>query len=365
MPLTTIWRPLSIVLALTACHRPTTPENLAPSNLPAAPRYVGRFVPDGAAVRFAWGLSTITARFSGTRVALRLQDVQVAGRSNLYNVSIDGRPPVVLSMAPGQVVYPVAQDLSAGEHSIRVIKRTEALVGEARFAGFELGEGHLLSPPAPRRRTLEFIGDSITAGYGNEGAEATCQFSAATENGAATYAALTADALDADAVVLAWSGKGVWRNRDDTMTDTMPIVSRRALPNDPNSTWDAQQGIPDAVIINLGTNDFGPGVPDAAQFAAAYAKLIQDIRQRAPRALIVCTLGPMLSDEHPKDAHHLSIARTYLQRIVQDARDANVRFLEFPVQTAAQGFGCDYHPTKKTHAAMAAQLTDVLGAILK
>ena len=41
-------------------------------------------------------------------------------------------------------------------------------------------------------RRIEFIGDSITAGYGVEGSSPTCVYSPETENAALTYAAQTA-----------------------------------------------------------------------------------------------------------------------------------------------------------------------------
>jgi hypothetical protein len=58
----------------------------------------------------------------------------------------------------------------------------------------------------------------------------------------------------------AWSGKGLVRNAGDkniTSIDPFPIYYGRALANDPQSQWDFSKWIPDAVFINLGTNDYG------------------------------------------------------------------------------------------------------------
>jgi hypothetical protein len=54
-----------------------------------------------------------------------------------------------------------------------------------------------------------FIGDSITAGYGVLCNVSEAPFTAETESAYHTYAAVAARALDADAHVIAYSGKGV------------------------------------------------------------------------------------------------------------------------------------------------------------
>ena len=37
--------------------------------------------------------------------------------------------------------------------------------------------------------------------------------------------------------------------------------------------------------------------------------------------------------------------------------DSKMSYLEFPVQVAADGYGCDWHPSAATHAKMATLLT--------
>ena len=332
---------------------------------PAVPRILGRSLQaaDGS-THFAWSDTTILARFTGTSLALKLEDVVPGPHGNLYNVLVDDRPPLVLNMMPGVHEYPVAHDLEEGEHSLTVIKRTEALVGEARFAGLVLSpQGKILPPPPAKARRIEIIGDSISAGYGNEGANEKCGFSPTDENGDLAYGPMAARALDAEVTVIAWSGKGVLRNLDGNTTDTVPALYGRILPEKPNSAWDFARWVPDAVVINLGTNDFGLGVPDSSAFANAYDALLKSIRKHYPQATLLCAVGPMLSDTHPKDQTQLSAARTYVQAAVQRRQktgDTRVGFLEFPVQTGHRGYGCDWHPSLATHAAMAAQLTAVL-----
>ncbi len=77
-------------------------------------------------------------------------------------------------------VYPLASGLSKGRKDIKVARRTEAEFGSTTFGGF-LADGEISSPPPPNNRKIEWIGDSITCGAGNEG-KVPCAFSGATEN---------------------------------------------------------------------------------------------------------------------------------------------------------------------------------------
>ena len=154
-------------------------------------RYTGRVdFSDPLRPAFDWPAVTIKAAFVGTSLTVFLEDGQ-----NLYNVYIDGRHSV-LDTYPDRVRYLLAEDLPDGEHSFRMTKRTETFYGTPVFLGFELdADGYLLELPSTSGRRIEFIGDSITAGYGSEGTSPTCVFSAGTENVELTYAAMTAREL--------------------------------------------------------------------------------------------------------------------------------------------------------------------------
>ena len=60
-------------------------------------------------------------------------------------------------------------------------------------------------------------------------------------------------------------------------------------------------------------------------------------------------------------------ARAGVARVVGDARAAGrgrIDLLEFPPQAAANGFGCDGHPSAGTHRLLAAQLRAALHATM-
>jgi lysophospholipase L1-like esterase len=348
------WAPILTFALLLACAREHEPVAHAASAAPAASvRLIGRFdAHDPAGPRFAWSSSGVAARFRGTRLDARIKDSGQIG--NFFEVVLDGRPQSALATTSRKELYTIADGLGDGEHEVLLVKRTEAKVGEVQFLGFVAPTGtSLLPPPPPPARRIEFVGDSITAGYGNEGANERCRFTPQTENAYGTYAARTARNMSADLVTVAWSGKSI---------DGMSELYGRALPERADSVWDARAWVPDAVVVNLGTNDITRG-DQQGQFVASYLKLLERIRLQYPDALIVCTLGPMLTDYYPPGAHALSRARAYVQAAVQSekrAGDTKVRFLEFPAQDGANGYGCDYHPSAKTHGLMAERLSALL-----
>lgn len=317
---------------------------------PPAVRFIGRFTTD-ANPKFAWSGSAMRARFTGTGVRIKL-----SGSPNQFAYTIDGAAPKTLKTMSGTTTYTLATGLAAGEHEVYVHRRTEAFLGDNTFSGFEFDGGALLPPPPAHARRLEIIGDSITCGYGNEGKDQYCSFTADTENHYATYAAIAARNLDADLHVQAWSGIGMYRDYGGSTMDQMPVRWGRTNPNDAASTWDTSKYQPHAVIINLGTNDFAKGDP-GKPFETAYLGFVRKLRTAYPGAWIFPSVGPMLSGAQ------LTGAKTYINNVINTLKtegDAKVALIEFATQAASDGYGCDWHPSLATNAKMATVLEAAL-----
>jgi lysophospholipase L1-like esterase len=323
-----------------------------PPSTPAV-HYVGRVDTSGTTARFAWSGTGAVVRFNGTSVS-----VDLAGGQE-YTVVVDGMVKPKLTAKVG--MNELAKGLAAGEHTVELYRRTEASEGESEIRGFDFGGGTLLAPP-PVTRRLEFIGDSITCGYGNEGADATCKFMRETENHYLTYAALTARELKAELSTVAWSGKGVVCNYGDDAASCMnpfPIYYDRILPNRADSAWDYARFQPDAVVINLGTNDLSTeSDPDEATFEAAYKALLQRVRKNYPSAHILCTNGPLLSGTD------LVNVRRYIQESVASLADPKISTFEIAAQDGSDGYGCDWHPSLERHKQMATVVTAALKTAL-
>jgi lysophospholipase L1-like esterase len=322
---------------------------------------IGRFDKrDPAGPRCAWSGSSIRVKFSGAAANVLLKD---AG-ADFVQVLIDEKPTRVLALKPDQTVYEAAAGLSDGEHTLELFKRSEAFGSNIQLLGFQLEAGKKLlpAPPAAKRR-IELIGDSITCGYGNESANQNEHFTPATENNYLAYGPLAARAVKADCVEIAWSGKKL--APDNTIVELYDL----ALPVDKASTWDFSKWIPDAVIINLGTNDFGPGNPDEKMWTTAYQNFVAHIRKNYPKAHIFLAVGSMMSDAWPKDRNALTTIKNYINSVIDaeaKAGDKNIHFLEFtPQDGTADGLGGDWHPSLKTHQKMADKLVEALKKELK
>jgi lysophospholipase L1-like esterase len=274
---------------------------------------------------------------------------------NWFNVVIDGvvKTPVNVPAGTNGSVTLVS-GLASGTHTIELVRRTECWVGDVQFKGFTVTGGSLLTPPNPASRRIEFIGDSITCGYGNEGASQYQSFTTKNENAYLAYGSVTARNLGADQITVAWSGKGVVHNYGGDTNEIFPIVYPRILPYNTTLTWNPSQWIPQVVVINLCTNDFSTNPPDKTTFTTAYSNFVKQIRGQYSGAHIYCALGPMLNGDV------LVTARDCINTVVnqlKSAGDTKVHFIEFPMQDGTLGYGEDWHPSVATHAQMASQLT--------
>lgn len=324
-------------------------------------RYIGRAdmsAPDQ--VLFDWPAVSIAARFTGTSLTLHLRDER-----NQYDVVVDGKMQL-LRPVDGQERYVVAENLQPGRHTVLIRKRTEAYVGSGAFLGFTIDpDARLLSAPPAADRRLAFIGDSITAGYGNEGDGPTCYFTPDTQNVDLSYAGQTARELDAEYTTLAVSGLGAVRNIRETTTVSQNAALSylwRTLAMQPGRTWDGGgQAEPDAVVVNLGTNDFSTTpFPGELEFVAGYVQLLQGVRELYPAAHIFAVAGPLM----------MGPANRYIEQAAAQARvlldDERIHYvlIEDDLERTEADFGCDWHPNVAGHRKIAAQLIPALRTVL-
>jgi lysophospholipase L1-like esterase len=307
----------------------------------AGVRWVGRVdvTTNAAQPRFSWSGTGFVARFSGTGLSA---DLSVAGSPQIFKAVVDGTPQATFTAAAGQAKQTLASGLAAGTHTVELYRQTEAQQGDTRLVGLTVEGGALMDPPAGASRLIEFIGDSITCGYGNLGTSADLGASECytTESHWDTYAAVAGRALNAEVSTIAVSGRGVIRNYGGDTTGTMPMVYNRTVHNAAAPVWDFHVE-PQAVVINLGTNDISnmkgdPGMP----FRDTYTTLLQTVRAYYPNTYILCIIAPLLN------GGDLSTIAAHIRAAV-DARaaagDAKVSFFNIPPQSSDK-FACQYHP---------------------
>ncbi len=184
-------------------------------------------------------------------------------------------------------------------------------LSEASCSGFYIGTiGAFCSgdiePTKKKNMTIEFIGDSITCGYGIDD-DQYGYFSTSTENFSKTYAYLTAKELDADFSAVAFSGYGVLSgytsdgriNSNDTLWHYYDKSA--VFPDGSKAYWNFDSFRPDYVVINLGTNDASYcGTRQRREdFYESYYNFIKYVRSKNPDSYIICVLGDMNNSLYP------------------------------------------------------------------
>ncbi|MBQ2210489.1 MAG: lipase [Prevotella sp.] len=327
-------------------------------------QYIGRICFDNPErPRFTFPGTQINVRFTGTSLKLWAKP-----KSGYFMAQVDEAEPFkVALMGERDSVVTVATALPQGKHTLRLMYVIEGYELKPDFRGFILDKGAtLLSPPALPERKIEFIGNSITCGYGNESIVANDPFEYETENHYLTYAQLTSRALEAQAYVVARSGIGVYRSYDGPKTGTPENVMTTEYEYtnlyDRSEKWDFSRYQPQLVCINLGTNDLSTNNYDVKLLKAAYKKFLSQVRSHHPKAKIVYLCGSMLGGKE------LEIAKKTLNEVVDEANkagDKEVYRFDFTPQTGDIRFGASWHPSVWQHQKMAAELTAYLRSLMQ
>jgi lysophospholipase L1-like esterase len=344
---------------------PTSDSNgISSPGQAGAPLLIGRFdVSDSNTPTFSWPNSTIAVKFTGRSLRIALAAVTpgtLTRKQDFYDVWKDGVLDGTLTVDPNIDDYTVAADLPSGEHSVELVKRTESRFSTGRLLGVTADSSKDVLSCDPSSRRIEFVGDSITAGYGAEATnpnDAICQINFG-ENAGASYAQLVGRALGADITNISWAGVGVLNAVNGT--DTAASLFTRTVGTDTTSRW-GFGWVPQIVVVNLGTNDTTQAAADPLAFQNAYASLLAQIRQHYPQAHLLCLIGPMLNGQDLANIE--SGVSAALQARGGDG-DTNISMLELLVDDGSRGYGCAQHPVAATQSLMATQVEQEIRRIL-
>lgn len=297
------------------------------------------------AAEYDWANTQIEFNVNARQIELFINDGK-----NDYNLFIDGKLDRVIATSSNQT-YPVS--LNQGAHRILLTKRTGPNFGAGQFKGIRLPQGgELLALPAAPTRKIEFIGDSHTVGYGNEGPGLDCKsVYRPYENAYLSFAALTARTLGADSRSIAISGFGAVRNYADTNSTSpmpMPFYYNRTLMNRADLTWNFKAWVPDAVVIKLGTNDYSTQpYPSTQIFIQGIHDLINQVRSGYGNQIRIFLVADN-SISQPVANMQAAVSQ---QRTMGFDRVYFVQ-INFPPQNQ---LGCDWHPSVAGAEAMASQ----------
>ena len=261
-------------------------------------------------------------------------------------------------------IYPIYKSDNPETVKIRIMKLSEAAFSKSGIVSIN-ADGEV-APTTPLLRRMEFIGDSITCGFGIEGKCAEEGFRTATENPYINYASKTARSFGAEYNLISWSGVGIYSSdtKTDEINDSWVVPSYYGYTDlavegvigiYKHIEWDFDSFVPDVIVINLGTNDksYTKGIPERIEgFKLAYEKFVRDVHEKNPAAYIICTLGMMGAELYPA-----------IEEVVQKLGDNKIYALEFDVQRDEDGIGCEQHPNFVTHNKAAVKLAEKISSI--
>jgi len=389
---------LAILLPLLASSLPLSKSRIDPSH--EALQYVGRWdFQNKSAPAFQWSGSSISftlqcnsaSKFSAT---FDTHDTYTKFGVYLNEGSTDNITVPYQLVKPGSSV--IKASVPQGKTTVTIMKITEDLKADPAqgssamlqepcvFHGLAIDtETCTISGVPQKERRMQFIGDSITCGFGNQlfgtpsddVKSAECLAEAAVtaaptniigkmlyelEDTHQSWSLQLARQFEAEAHVQCLSGIGMCKNdigiashSDFNMTyfvdRTLPFTARTA-----SNMWDYSLFQPDLLVINLGTNDYiastGVIAPTYASFQAHYVTFVQQImaNYEKSRTKILLACGPMTNRQCP----YVEAAANLL------ANDFQAGYVNVTLTKSCSG--CAGHPTQAEDTAMVGLMTSAV-----
>ena len=331
------------------------------------------------AVWFNWSGSGFVFSFYGTRAVCHLysavngENVPPPESRAFIGVYIDDVPyqTARFELKQNSEWITLAEELPMGRHTVYVIKETEVAYGRAAVGEISV-DGELLPPPPPPKLKLEFIGDSITCGYGNICSNASPDFVTREENFSQTYAAISSRMLGAELSVVAASGNGFFHDYGCnshnlipelyTYTDKFLHEHYGMLPEE----WDFSADRCDAVIVKLGANDYqycsGADLSEEQRSSETLSQRKKEFCGVASDFLRQITL-------YRPNTPVLLVYETdtgLKNELIEAVKIANcgIHTLEISPKREREGVGANGHYSVCTHARVAAEVANAIKKLL-
>lgn len=304
--------------------------------------------------------SSISFNFTGKTCAISLKSVDSYEHHNYVSLVLDGEYIGRLKVEKGETKsYPISISKELKEHNLTIYKATEASNGGVLFEGTtaELSEiNHI------KKKKIEFIGNSITCGMGNDTKEIPCGTGEWFDqhNAYWAYGPILSRTLHVDYILSSVSGIGMYRNWNDEHIEEaiMPDVYEKLYLNKNNSKLYDFSFQPDLVSICLGTNDLSDGdgikprLPfNEEKYVANYINFIKTVYKHSPNTRIVLLTSPMVSGERNETL--VNCLKKVIAAFDKDKKHKKIALFQYKPMVPK---GCGYHPDIEDHKIMAQQL---------
>ena len=272
-------------------------------------RLLGRGEVIGNSRCFNWPNAGFEFEFSGSAAEVFADEIQLGAytdnvNGSFFNVAVyDGDTLVRVNRVKLNQGWNTIYEEQIGDPSLKkimLVRSSEACRGIIRMSKLRTDATPCAS--SPRAKLIEFIGDSYTAGFGNSIhlSSAKDYYCAENTDNWNSYTGMVARHYNADSNVIAYQGKGVYKNVNKTTAHTMSHqFEYEEIHVDTNassiqfsmSTLKKHKFYkyqPQLVSIWLGTNDALAGNVTTDIFKTAYAELLDNVRAKYPNASILC-----------------------------------------------------------------------------
>lgn len=322
-------------------------------------RYVGRTqVAQDGTVTFNWAGTYLESHFTGGKLSVRLSETG----TSYYNIFVDDQLHKVVKACGTDTVIQLVDGVSRGKHKFRMQKRTEGEFGTTSLHAFLLGMRGTMSAVATQpSRHIEFIGNSLTCGYGVEGLDRDEPFKLETENCYYSFSNLIPRYFDADYTLIAHSGRGVIRNYGDSVRLSKGTMNDRLLhtfDQADGEDWNFQQGYrPDLVVINLGTNDFSTEPhPYKSEFVKGYQQMLTALRKCYGDIPILCVFCNTIPES----------VFPFYEEAVKGMNDPHIHLfrMQADLTNETSDLGAVWHPSKQGHRKMAMTLIPYIATLM-
>lgn len=283
-----------------------------------------------------------------------------AGNADNYArvaIYVDGERVIDDMLDEKEKTYTAFESDSEKSVDVQIIKLSECAMSTIGIKPIKLGEGEKIEPAKAKDLKIEFIGDSITCGYGVDDPDKEHHFKTSTEDVTKAYAYKTAQALDADYSMVSISGYGIISGYTDSgkkpeqtipqyydklgfsynkFADSLEVAGLE---------WNFDNYKPDIVVINLGTNDmsYAKNEMTQAEFEEGYIEFLKQVRSHNPDSYIFCTYGVMGNTL-------IRNIKNVCDKYSEETGDNKVTFFTLPMQDENKnGIVADWHPSEATH----------------
>ena len=292
-------------------------------------------------------------------------NVPFSERDSLARISVNmnGRRVVDDIVDKPEKTYQIIESEAVQTFTVQVVKLSEAANSAVAIKCITVDDAAEVTPSVEKLHRVEFIGDSITCGYGIDDENPSRSFSTGTEDVTKTYAFKTATSLNADYSMVCASGYGIISGYTVTgeKLASATIPQHYGKVNLTGEQWNFHDFVPEIIVINIGTNDDSYCLDYSdrqLEFKDKYIEFIEQVRRCNPLSQILCVLGIMGDRLFP-------FVEAAVKEYSEKTGDRKISAMKFDVQGEEDGLVADLHPTEKTHNKAAEKHTAEIKAIMK